>query len=176
MTQTEIKPNRKPTTWRKQRIITEHLWLSYSVGPRAVACVHWSTTEFTSKPEQWHFYRELPAVLSCLLLPPHTTWTKLFFKGSCPSAEMTSMWSHFSIQPLLNRFPKNFWSRINRALLEARTSRLEYRFLHTAPRVPATSLTYFHHQEITNNKRLHLSIKKECQKSSRQAMFLLQEC
>lgn len=92
--QTKLKPhNMKRTKNNYWAFMT----LFYSVGPRAVACVHRSTTEFTSKPEHWHFYRELPAVLSCLLLLSHTIWSELLFRDSYPDAEMASMWSHFSI-------------------------------------------------------------------------------
>lgn len=115
--------------------------LFYSVGPRAVAVL----IEAPLSSHQSHFYRELPAVLSCLLQLSHTIWSRLLFRDACPDAEMTSMWSHFRIQPLINHFPKNFWPKIKKALLEARVSRLEYRFLHTAPGVPTTSLTHFQH-------------------------------
>lgn len=115
--------------------------LFYSVGPKAVAVL----VEAPRSSHQSHFYRELPAVLSCLLQLSHTMWSRLLFRDACPDAEMTSMWSHFRIQPLRNHFLKNFWSEIKKALLEARISCLEYRFLHTAPGVPATSLTHFQH-------------------------------
>lgn len=47
----------------------------------------------------------------------HTIWSRPLFRDACPDAEMTSMWSCIRIQPLINHFPKNFWSKIKKALL-----------------------------------------------------------
>lgn len=136
--QTKLNHHNMRKTKKNYRAL---MTLFYSVGPRAMAVL----AEAPLSSHQSHFCRELPAVLSCLLQLSHTFSSGLLFRDACPDAEMTSMWSHFSIQPLPNHLPKNFWTRINKALLEARISCLERRFLHAAPRVPASSLRYFHH-------------------------------
>lgn len=129
--------NMRKTKKNYQALMT----LFYSVGPRAMAVL----AEAPLSSHQSHFCRELPAVLSCLLQLSHTFSSGLLFRDACPDAEMTSMWSHFRIQPLINHFSKNFWSKNQEGSTEARISCLEYRFLHTAPSVPATSLTHFQH-------------------------------